>query len=275
MMPIAVTLSASGGDGASPGHQQAPAVEPTARTSAIPTEDPWRDHVQSLDVDGDSFVDVWFGVGVTTTADYRDIRNWTAYHDVVSYAVVDARRGTFLNADPGWYHVEGSLITTSIPHSIPVTRHQVMAYEWNEYNPGGRREWIPGYDKAPGSLTCILAFRIEQLDGPHLGWVRLRRGTAGPFSAFYPDGIGYNPFPGKPIRAGFPPELPPIRSVVTGDGRQIRLSWEAGYPDLLLMSAPDLGTDTSWEPVDRPAGNEATVPLPTGGQRFFRLVHVP
>ncbi len=204
---------------------------------------------------------------------------WWQYF-VGSGIIINRLHGKILNSEFGsLVHNSGSLISTILVEYRPSNTafHNelgVVNYLWTAEK-GGVVRYTSGDDIFPGQLTCIVAFKFEDWDGWHVGWVRFRRTSANLGIAAYYDGLGYNPFPDKPIRAGFPAELPPVHTTVSEDGQSLHLSWESGYPGVSLLAAPDLTPPIEWTPVDLSGANEALVPLPTEGQLFFKLVHEP
>lgn len=236
----------------------------------------------SVDLGRDSDPDIQVGIAV----DFEEHGNWNDddywyWYIVGSVVVIDRNHGRLLlTEDSALVHRSGSELSTVLPVYQPTNNAAfynhlpVSSYFWTALK-GGILRYTPGADIFPGQLACIVAFKFEDWDGWHVGWVRFRRASPNLGIAAYYDGMGYNPFPGKPIRAGFPPELPPVRTTVVNDGRSLHLAWESGYPNLKLLATPDLAPPVQWTPVDLSSETEAVVDLPAEGQLFFKLVHEP
>lgn len=232
------------------------------------------DDLLLFDLDGDKETDIKCGI----FAGYYAPNNF--YH-VTSGAELTWTRGRFLHTADGLLdHSSGMQIDQGLPTYAGTPQGSpfglgVVSYDWTIREPRGDLIITPVRDLFPTQLSCILAFKFESFDGWHVGWARFRRPSTELGIAYRFDGLGYNPFPDKPIRAGFPAELPPVHTTVSEDGQSLHLSWESGYPGVFLLATPDLTPPVEWTPVDLSGANEAVVPLPTEGQVFFKLVHEP
>ena len=233
----------------------------------------------NLGRDADPDLDVGIWVVFDEHGNRNDADYWWQYF-VGSGMIINRLHGKILHSESGsLVHIDSSLISTNLfeyrpSHTAFHNELGVVNYLWTAEK-GGILRYFPGADIFPGQLACIVAFKFEDWDGWHVGWVRFRRASPNLGIAAYYDGMGYNPFHGKPIRAGFPPELPPVRTTVVNDGRSLHLAWESGYPGLRLLATPDLAPPVQWTPVTLASETEAVVDLPTQGQLFFRLVHEP
>ena len=233
-----------------------------------------QNYLVALDVDWDQEVDIRSGIIVSYLSTSQQ-------HRVFCCTALSWGRGRFLKNEVGGLdHSLGSEVSAGLPlytATPPYNDYSLAAvlYYWQIRQPGGDLIITPGTDLFPTQLSCIIAFKVEFFDGWRVGWVRFRRPSADLGIAYRFDGLGYNPFPDKPIRAGFPAELPPVQTTVSEDGQSLHLSWEPGYPGVFLLATPDLTPPVEWTPVDLSGANEAVVPLPTEGQVFFKLVHEP
>jgi hypothetical protein len=165
-------------------------------------------------------------------------------------------------------------------------------YSWEVRFPGNQIFISPGIDLFPGRTNVLVGFNRQHplFSGTQYGWVRLERETADTKNAFredgsakqitfMPTGFAVNPIPDQPIRAGEPPDLPQLLSEVLppeeGLPTRVRVSWAAGWANMRLESAVELGNPVQWSPVLEVTGTEAVFELPDDGQLYLRLAYVP
>jgi hypothetical protein len=165
----------------------------------------------------------------------------------------------------------------------------LVTYSYIVEYPGARISASPVRDYFPDQKSILIGFSRDFQGQPHYGWIRLEReitraedflndrGRVQNYS-FLPVAVAEHPVPNLPIRAGFPPELPPIESqIIDGEpgSSAIRLRWPEGLQGVRLEQADELKQPIHWVPVPDVSGNEALVPLPLDGQIYFRLHHAP
>jgi hypothetical protein len=168
----------------------------------------------------------------------------------------------------------------------------LQSYVWEVRFPGNHLFITPGRDLFPGKTNILIGFARQHpfVAGTQYGWVRMQRETADTKNAFRPDGtakqltfmptaFAVNPIPDQPIRAGEPPDLPQLVSEVLppeeGLPTRVRVSWAAGWANMRLESAVELGNPVQWSPVLEVTGTEAVFELPDDGQLYLRLAYVP
>jgi hypothetical protein len=168
----------------------------------------------------------------------------------------------------------------------------LQTYTWEVRFPGNHLFITPGRDLFPGKTNVLIGFARQHpfVAGTQYGWVRMQRETADTRNAFRPDGtakqitfmptaFAVNPIPDQPIRAGEPPDLPQLVSEVLppeeGLPTRVRVSWAAGWANMRLESALELGNPVQWSPVLEVTGTEAVFELPEDGQLYLRLAYVP
>jgi hypothetical protein len=131
-------------------------------------------------------------------------------------------------------------------------------------------------DITPGKTEVYIGFRDYRASQPHYGWAHLRRASTNAGVAYVMVDWAVNPFPGQAIRAGEPPDLPPLSTVVdtTTDPANptLRVSWPAGFPGVKLQTTGDLTPPVQWLDQELDAERLAVVTLPPEGTLFFRLV---
>jgi hypothetical protein len=151
----------------------------------------------------------------------------------------------------------------------------ILTYDW-EFESVAVTNLISSGDSAPGKTDVYIGFRDYLETAPHYGWAHLRRASTNAGIAFFPVDWAVNPFPGQPIRAGEPPDLPQLTTVIdtTTDPANpaLRVSWPAGFPGVKLQVAPDLTPPVQWLDQELSAERLAVLALPPDGTLFFRLV---
>jgi hypothetical protein len=180
------------------------------------------------------------------------------------------------------YFLKGETVSSNRPlHLHPRTGENlhnfvILGYDW---------EWASVFrtnivsvspNLAPDKTDVHVGFR-DYLDAqPHYGWAHLRRASTNAGVAFFLVDWAVNPFPGQPIRAGEPPDLPQLTTVVdtaTDPGNPLlRVSWPAGFPGVKLQTTTDLVPPVQWLDQELSGERLAVVAPPAEGQLFFRLV---
>jgi hypothetical protein len=155
-------------------------------------------------------------------------------------------------------------------HSIII---QTYAWEWESFN---LTNLVRNNDLTIGKTDIYVGFRDYLETTPHYGWAHLRRASTNPGIAFFLVDWAVNPFPGQPIRAGEPPDLPQLTTVIdtTTDPANptLRVSWPAGFPGVKLQATTELTPPVQWLDQELSAERLAVLVLPPDGTLFFRLV---
>jgi hypothetical protein len=162
-------------------------------------------------------------------------------------------------------------------HSTGINFHTVFvqsyAWEWESFN---LTNLIRNNDLTIGKTDIYVGFRDYLETTPHYGWAHLRRASTNAGIAFFLVDWAVNPFPGQPIRAGEPPDLPrltPVMDTTTDPANPtLRVSWPAGFPGVKLQVAGDLTPPVAWQDQELTAERLAVLALPPDGTLFFRLV---
>ncbi len=186
-------------------------------------------------------------------------------------------------------HINGTAQPYLASPNPPGRLARLVAYNWRLVFPGNRIFAEPVSDPFTNKTEVLIGFSRDYQGQPHYGWIRLQREVTRiedfigpdyefPNYSFLPVGVAEHPVPGLPIRAGFPPELPPIDSEVIDGGSEpsmLRVRWPEGMQGVRLEQATELADPTVWVAVPDVQGNEAMFLLPDEGQLYFRLNHVP
>jgi hypothetical protein len=192
---------------------------------------------------------------------------------------------------------QGALVSSNaLGYANPTSGYgyviSLHAYDWMVRFPGNQMFVLPLEEYFPQQKTILIGFERQHpiFTGKQYGWVRLERETADTKNAFRPDGttkqitfmptaFAVNPIPDQPIRAGEPPDLPQLVTEVLapeeGLPTRVRVSWAAGWANMRLESAVELGNPVQWSPVFEVTGTEAVFELPEDGQLYLRLAYVP
>ena len=141
-------------------------------------------------------------------------------------------------------------------------------------DPGG---WLHYYMDYPNNLNAetvgILGLRLRMDDGFHYGWIRFTRPDTDVQTAFSVADWDFNPLPGEPIRAGYPPEIPISAEWIQGENQEVRVrvSWPLAVSSWVLETTTQLGPSAQW--VEYPVGGTpAEIPVgPEEPSRYFRL----
>jgi hypothetical protein len=116
----------------------------------------------------------------------------------------------------------------------------------------------------------FLGVRVTRADGPHHGWVHVRRPAT---NAVDPEvmilAAAVHPAPNAPVRTGVTPPQPVVNTTV--DGGAVVFTWHADYATFRLETTASLDDPVTWSPVDT-GGAIRHVLTPGDGNRFFRLV---
>jgi hypothetical protein len=116
----------------------------------------------------------------------------------------------------------------------------------------------------------FLGMRVTRADGPHHGWVHVRRPAT---NAVDPEvmilAAAVHPAPNAPVRTGVIPPQPVVNTTV--DGGAVVFTWHADYATFRLETTVSLDDPVTWLPVDT-GGAVRHVLTPGAGNQFFRLV---
>jgi hypothetical protein len=116
----------------------------------------------------------------------------------------------------------------------------------------------------------FLGVRVHRADGPHYGWVHVRRPAT---NAVDPEvmilAAAVHPAPNAPVRTGVIPPQPVVNTTV--DGGAVVFTWHADYATFRLETTASLDDPVTWLPVDTGGAVRHVLTLGTGNQ-FFRLV---
>jgi len=214
---------------------------------------------QTIDIDGDGFVDVRYLEVVSV---------WSApplTKDTIRYLAASTR---FLHS-PGdkSYFVHGQMIPptnkTQVVEGINLTEH--LAIDHLGFTecvlPDDQRYWN-------GLTNGIAAYRFVRAGGVlNYGWIRLARPNLETSSRFTVVDHDWNPLPGKPIRAGMPPEIP-LTASLSSEG--LRLTWPTAVASWKLEWSDQFGGTAVWHPVPDAGSSEALLPVPETN-RFYRI----
>jgi len=122
------------------------------------------------------------------------------------------------------------------------------------------------------NTTGLFGFRLPQLDGWHLGWLRLVLDdpwpwpTTGKVVGVRLAEYALHPDPDTPLLAGQPPQ-PRLRAERVG--HEVVISWARVWTGYKLERTRTL-SPPAWEPVLRVADNRVTIPA-QGGPWYYRL----
>jgi hypothetical protein len=158
-----------------------------------------------------------------------------------------------------------------------VNQHDILilAYSWKRET-FARTNIIFNADVTSGKTEVYIGFRDYLDTQPHYGWAHLRRASTNAGVAYVMVDWAVNPFPGQPIRAGEPPDLPPLSTTVDTStdpaNPTLRVSWPPGFPGVKLQTTGDLTPPVQWLDQELSAERLAVVALPPEGTLFFRLV---
>jgi hypothetical protein len=179
------------------------------------------------------------------------------------------------------HFLSGEIINNNRPVNLSpsenINRHNIvlLRYSW-QWQSIFKTNITSVTDFVPGVLDAYVGFRDYLDNQPHYGWAHLRRASTNAGVAFFLVDWAVNPFPGQPIRAGEPPELPQLTTVVdiaTDPGNPLlRVSWPAGFPGVKLQTTADLTPPVQWLDQELSGERLAVVAPPAEGQLFFRLV---
>jgi hypothetical protein len=151
----------------------------------------------------------------------------------------------------------------------------ILTYAWKRESPS-QTNLVNNFDLTPGKTEVYVGFRDYLGTQAYYGWAHLQRERTNAGIAYVMVDWAVNPFPGQPIRAGEPPDLPPLSTVVDTStdpaNPTLRVSWPAGFPGVKLQTTGDLSPPVQWLDQELNAERLAVLALPPEGTLFFRLV---
>jgi hypothetical protein len=152
----------------------------------------------------------------------------------------------------------------------------LMGFRWSLLQPGNRLQIWPRYDLFPNQTDVLIGFTVKYNELDHFGWVHMRRPVIDSITIFAPVAAALHPVSGEPIRAGLPPELPPVDAVIDPLTDTLQIAWPSSFPGVRLERTDSLDAPVIWTPVETPLSNAISLPLSDDAdQLYFRLQYVP
>ncbi len=151
----------------------------------------------------------------------------------------------------------------------------LRGFFWSLLQPGNRLQTWPSSDFFPNQTDVLIGFTVKYNDFDHFGWVHMRRPVIDIITIFTPVAAALHPVSGEPIRAGLPPELPPVDAVIDPLTDTLQIAWPSSFPGVRLERTDSLNAPVVWTPVETPLSNAISLPLNDADQLYFRLQYVP
>ena len=222
----------------------------------------------SIDFSSDGTIEAKYEAGVSLSGQGASLQVGVGSMVVAEFGVAALRMSA---AD--LYFGEGDPISRDSPLNgapPPLTSTaRLVAYAANQNR---FLEWLyvegSPVDSPGDRLTVYIGLRFPAAGGLCHGWLKFVRPDAQLPTLFTLDSYDWNPIPGEPIRAGFPPDIP-IQPEWLPDGETLRFTWPAALSNWVLESTPNLEPPIVWEPAES-AGGHADIATTEEG-RFFRL----
>jgi len=204
------------------------------------------------------------------------------YYDVDNFLEFTQPTGQFLrNLSGRTDFLQGAAIDASLPiyrapSHVGRARLNLRGYVWRLLQPGNRLTTANLGDSFPNQTDVLIGFTVKYNDFDHFGWVHMRRPVIDIITIFTPVAFALHPVAGEPIRAGLPPELPPVDAVVDPLTDTLQISWPSSFPGVRLERTDSLDAPVVWTPVETPLSNAISLPLSDDAdQLYFRLQYVP
>ncbi len=151
----------------------------------------------------------------------------------------------------------------------------LRGYVWRLLQPGNRLTTANLGEAFPNQTDVLIGFTVKYNDLDHFGWVHMRRPVVDIITIFTPVAAALHPVSGEPIRAGLPPELPPVNAVIDPLTDTLQIAWPSSFPGVRLERTDSLDAPVVWTPVETPLSNAISLPLSDADQLYFRLQYVP
>jgi hypothetical protein len=180
-------------------------------------------------------------------------------------------RTDFLHADI----IDASFPIYTQPSPAGRARLSLKAYVWRLLQPGNRLTTDNIADLFPNQTDVLIGFKVKHNDFDHFGWVHMRRPVIDITTLYTPVAAALHPVSGEPIRAGLPPELPPVQAVIDPLTDTLQIAWPSSFPGVRLERTDSLNAPVIWTPVETPLSNAISLPLNDADQLYFRLQYVP
>ncbi len=233
-----------------------------------------------------------FGSGGSKAAFVQSIFPLGNARDVASVVRLNTSQDAILVPASGTYgFAAGDFISAASASYVTATplnpSIKALDYTWEVKEPGDLIVQHSVFDPFKGQNDAIIGFRLGLGEQARYGWMRIHRDSiaittlppsiSDMATPFAPVDAVLNPFPGQPIRAGMPPELPSLQTSVVpdtggGQGPQLRLQWPAAYAGVRLQRVASLTMTVTWEDVPTD-GNDVLVPAPADGEVYYRLAY--
>jgi hypothetical protein len=171
--------------------------------------------------------------------------------------------------------IEESLPIYVEPSHVGKASLSLKAYVCRMLQPGDHLRTANIADFFPNQTDVFIGFTVKYNDFDHFGWVHMRRPVIDIITIFTPVASALHPVSGEPIRAGLPPELPPVNAVIDPVTDTLQIAWPSSFPGVRLERTDSLDAPVVWTPVETPLSNAISLPLSVADQLYFRLQYVP